>query len=274
MHCNCAKQKSFAFALRDAQSCLEAHWVDETASTNDDVKEWVRNAQKDVRIALVADRQSAGRGTRGRSWTAPAASVLLTVSVPLSVSQDCISGLPLVVGAACAESLWTINDNVRLKWPNDLWIGNGKVAGILCELVRNRAYRLHAVVGIGVNMCLGDKGVPTTDVPAMALLAQLPDARQLEVLRVRTAAGLGASIERVCNRYSRSMVKGLQERWSQLDALADKPVELTLPSGEILQGRTAGISDGGELLFIDALGRTRMFADARIRPLLTNREKQ
>ena len=61
MHCNCAKQKSFAFALRDAQSCLEAHWVDETASTNDDVKEWVRNAQKDVRIALVADRQSAGR---------------------------------------------------------------------------------------------------------------------------------------------------------------------------------------------------------------------
>lgn len=143
----------------------------------------------------------------GRSWTAPAASVLLTVSVPLSVSQDCISGLPLVVGAACAESLWTINDNVRLKWPNDLWIGNGKVAGILCELVRNRAYRLHAVVGIGVNMCLGDKGVPTTDVPAIALLAQLPDARQLEVLRVRTAAGLGASIERVCNRYSRSMVK-------------------------------------------------------------------
>lgn len=274
MHCNCAKQKSFAFALRDAQSCLEAHWVDETASTNDDVKEWVRNAQKDVRIALVADRQSAGRGTRGRSWTAPAASVLLTVSVPLSVLQDCISGLPLVVGAACAESLWTINDNVRLKWPNDLWIGNGKVAGILCELVRNRAYRLHAVVGIGVNMCLGDKGVPTTDVPAMALLAQLPDARQLEVLRVRTAAGLGASIERVCNRYSRSMVKGLQERWSQLDALADKPVELTLPSGEILQGRTAGISDGGELLFIDALGRTRMFADARIRPLLINREKQ
>ena len=123
-------------------------------------------------------------------------------------------------------------------------------------------------------MCLGDKGVPATDVPAMALLAQLPDARQLEVLRVRTAAGLGASIERVCNRYSRSMVKGLQERWSQLDALADKPVELTLPSGEILQGRTAGISDGGELLFIDALGRTRMFADARIRPLLTNREKQ
>lgn len=69
MHCNCAKQKSFAFALRDAQSCLEAHWVDETASTNDDVKEWVRNAQKDVRIALVADRQSAGAehgGAAGR----------------------------------------------------------------------------------------------------------------------------------------------------------------------------------------------------------------
>ena len=248
--------------------------MDETASTNDDVKEWVRNAQKDVGIALVADRQSAGRGTRGRSWTAPAASVLLTVGVPLSVSEGDLSGLSPVVGAACAESLWKLNPDVRLKWPNDLWIGNGKVAGILCELVRNRAYRLHAVVGIGVNMCLGDKGVPTTDVPAMALLAQLPDARQLEVLRVRTAAGLGASIERICNRYSRSMVKGLQERWSQLDALADKTVELTLPSGEILQGRTAGISDGGELLFIDALGRTRMFADARIRPLLTNREKQ
>ena len=182
MHCNWVKQKSFASALLDAQSCLEAHWVEETASTNDDVKEWVRKADEDIAVALVTDRQTAGRGTRGRRWTAPAASVLLTVGVPLSVSEGDLSGLSPVVGAACAESLWKLNPDVRLKWPNDLWIGNGKAAGILCELVRNRAHRLHAVVGIGVNMCLGKIGVPTTDVPAAAVLVQLPDVRKLEEL--------------------------------------------------------------------------------------------
>lgn len=274
MHCNWVKQKSFSSALLEAQSCLEAHWVEETASTNDDVKEWVKKADEDIAVALVTDRQTAGRGTRGRRWTAPAASVLLTVGVPLSVSEGDLSGLSPVVGAACAESLWKLNPDVRLKWPNDLWIGNGKAAGILCELVRNRAHRLHAVIGIGVNMCLGKIGVPTTDVPAAAVLVQLPDVRKLEDLRVRTAVCLSLAIERVCRSFSPTLITELQARWPQLDALAGKPAELTLPSGEVLRGQTVGIGDGGELLFVDEFGCTRTYADARIRSLLTNREKQ
>ena len=178
------------------------------------------------------------------------------------------------MGAACAEFLWKLNPDVRLKWPNDLWIGNGKAAGILCELVRNRAHRLHAVVGIGVNMCLGKIGVPTTDVPAAAVLVQLPDVRKLEDLRVWTAACLSSAIERVCRSFSPALITELQARWPQLDALAGKPAELMLPSGEVLQGQTVGIGDGGELLFVDEFGCTRTYADARIRPLLTNREKQ
>ena len=53
MHCNWVKQKSFSSALLEAQSCLEAHWVEETASTNDDVKEWVKKADEDIAVALV-----------------------------------------------------------------------------------------------------------------------------------------------------------------------------------------------------------------------------
>ena len=61
MHCNWVKQKSFSSALLEAQSCLEAHWVEETASTNDDVKEWVKKADEDISRCLVTDRQTAGR---------------------------------------------------------------------------------------------------------------------------------------------------------------------------------------------------------------------
>ena len=91
---------------------------------------------------------------------------------------------------------------------------SGKAAGILCELVRNRAHRLHAVVGIGVNMCLGKIGVPTTDVPAAAVLVQLPDVRKLEELRIRTAACLSSTIERVCRCFSPALLTELQARWN------------------------------------------------------------
>ena len=90
MHCNWVKQKSFSSALLEAQSCLEAHWVEETASTNDDVKEWVKKADEDIAVALVTDRQTAGRGTRGRRWTAPAASVLYRFPFQRATSRDCL----------------------------------------------------------------------------------------------------------------------------------------------------------------------------------------
>ena len=269
MHCNCLHQKPFEENLRARGSALRACWVSETSSTNDDVKTFIKNTDAEVGVALIADHQSAGRGTRGRVWSTPAVSILLTVGVPLPSEVDDFSGLPLLVGAACTDVLREINPEIRLKWPNDLWVKDGKVAGILCEIARNRAQRSHAVVGIGVNICLDKTAIPMTEASIAALLKQRLEAESESLLRIRTAASLCVAIEEVCRCFNLARLSELRMRWLELDAFAGRKVLLNLPSGQALTGTVRGIGARGELLFADASGQVRAYRDARIRPLTT-----
>ena len=266
-HCNCTKQKLLSESLVLAGSRLTASWVTTTTSTNDDVKELVKNTEDCLWTVRVADVQRAGRGTRGRSWSAPEASLLLTLGIPLATSTENPAGLSLIVGAACVDVLKEFNPEVRLKWPNDIWINGGKAAGILCEIVHSRSRFPHAVVGIGVNICLGQTSVPTTDVPAAALFVQSLKADELQAIRLRLAVSLALAIESICSCLNCGALAEVRSKWPQLDAFADRTVLLTLPSGEMKRGRVAGIGAVGELLFIDEGGRMSAFSDARIRPL-------
>ena len=103
-------------------------------------------------ILLVAEKQTAGRGRLGREWhdlaerddTLPA----LTFSLGLPLSPVDWSGLSLAVGLSIAQSLHT---NIGLKWPNDLWLRDRKLAGILIETCAVGQAR-YAVIGIGINI--------------------------------------------------------------------------------------------------------------------------
>lgn len=274
MHCNCRNQKLFEEEFRRLHCGLKAYWVGETDSTNNDVKEKIRAAEHNVAVALVADRQTAGRGTRGRRWESAPVSVLLTVGIALPVGTKDIAGLSLVVGAACVKVLRSKNEAVRLKWPNDIWVSNGKVAGILCEVVRNKKQMLHAVVGIGVNICLNDAAIPTTDVPAAALIERRVPDGEADRLRVEVAAALSEAVEKACAHFDSSTIASLQVEWRQMDAFSEKKVLLILPSGRCIEGTVAGIGQQGELLFSDASGQIRTYTDARIRPLAMEKRKQ
>lgn len=274
MHCNCRNQKLFDEVLCKLSSGLQAHWVDETSSTNDDVKTKIRAAEENVAVALVADRQTAGRGTRGRRWESADVSVLLSVGVALPEGTKNVSGLSLVAGAACVEALRATNAAVRLKWPNDIWIRDGKAAGILCEIVRNKKQSMHAVVGIGVNICLDDAEIAATDAPAAALLNRPVSEDDAERLRIEVAAALGAAVEKACANFGAASLCALQARWPQLDAFSGRKVLLTSPAGQYLEGTVAGIGACGELLFADASGQVRAYTDARIRPLAKEKGKQ
>lgn len=268
MHCNCSDSRSFQEILQRAGSALTAHWFEETGSTNDDAKAMVRASFDTVGLVLVADRQSAGRGTRGRVWVNPAVSVLMTVTVPLPESVREFSALSLVIGAACVWQLQKRNAAARLKWPNDVWIGGGKAAGLLCELVKSRAGRVHAVAGIGVNIDLGSAGPATTDVAPAALFEKLPPAAaDVRALRRDVAASLALAIEKACRDFSAASVDAVRALWPTLDAFAGQRVRAQLPVGASLTGRTVGLAAHGELLLEDDEGRVHRLTDARVRPL-------
>lgn len=119
-------------------------WVAETGSTNADLL--AHGAAGEV---LVADVQTAGRGRRGRPWTAPAgSSVLLSVRLHPSLPPPSWPLLPLVTGSAVIDAARALVDAPwTLKWPNDLLVGGVKAAGILVE-----SSGPAVVLGVGLNV--------------------------------------------------------------------------------------------------------------------------
>src|SRR5215207_4886252 len=151
--------------------------VAETGSTNADVVTLATAGAAEGTV-LVADYQSAGRGRLGRSWQAPpgtglAVSLLLR---PTAVPAHRWPWLPLLTGVAVVEALRTYPGiDVVLKWPNDVLLKGGKLAGILVERVDGPAGAA-AVVGVGLNVSAAPVGA------ASLFAAGFPDVSRDGVL--------------------------------------------------------------------------------------------
>lgn len=123
-------------------------------STNDRALELAREGTP-VGTVVVADEQTAGRGRRGSTWTSPAGTgVWMTMVLD---PKTALPALPLLVGVACAEAIESIAPGVRVavKWPNDLFIGDRKLGGILVEATPRAV-----VAGIGINLRAPTGGFP------------------------------------------------------------------------------------------------------------------
>jgi BirA family biotin operon repressor/biotin-[acetyl-CoA-carboxylase] ligase len=127
------------------------------------------------RIVVVADEQLAGRGRRGRTWSAPAGSSLLaSIIVRPHLPQSLLSTLSLATAVAVAEALRQVAGvEARLKWPNDVLVGGKKIAGILLES-RLAGSAAVTIIGIGIN--LGQREFPP-DLAASATSVALETGR-------------------------------------------------------------------------------------------------
>jgi BirA family transcriptional regulator, biotin operon repressor / biotin---[acetyl-CoA-carboxylase] ligase len=127
----------------------------EIDSTNTELMRRAKAGQIEP-ILLVAEKQTAGRGRLGREWhdLAPRHEAVpsLTFSLGLPLSPSNWSGLSLAVGLSIATSL---HADIGLKWPNDLWLDDRKLAGILietCAVVNTVSNQRYVVIGVGINI--------------------------------------------------------------------------------------------------------------------------
>jgi len=138
----------------------------EIGSTNDAVMAAGRAGRAEG-LAIVADRQTAGRGRRGRTWASTAGvglytSLLLRPDLP----PDRIPLLTLVAGLGVAEAIEEMASvAARLKWPNDVLVDGRKVAGILAETAFADTSISHVVVGIGINVNHDRQDLPEAEFP-------------------------------------------------------------------------------------------------------------
>jgi BirA family biotin operon repressor/biotin-[acetyl-CoA-carboxylase] ligase len=192
-------------------------------------------------VLLVAERQTAGRGRLGRGWHS-AAGDSLTFSLGMPLAPADWSGLSLAVGVAVAESL---HPAVRLKWPNDLWLEDRKLGGILIETAsfgEGGALR-YAVVGIGLNIAPRlAEGLSV----APAALRELDPAADAGSVLARVAEPLVRTLQ----AFAQFGFAPFQARFQARDALRDRPV--TLSDGTA--GTAHGVGETGSLLVHTAAG--------------------
>lgn len=208
----------------------------------------------------VAEHQQAGRGRRGRHWHArPGGSIAFSVAASLPLAPSALAGLSIAAGAVCAEVLAKAGlEDVRLKWPNDLMHHGAKLGGILVEIGGEVAGASRVIVGVGVNHDLGEAcledGRTVTDIAR--------GAPQRLGERGRITGALVYSMVKLLEDFPDSGLAPWLPRWSVLDELAGRTVEVEAPEGPV-QGTAIGVAPDGALRLQTAAGE-RVFHSGEV----------
>lgn len=216
---------------------------------------------------LVTDRQTAGRGRRGRQWLSwEGASLTFSLLWRFAPGTPAPAGLSLAAGLALARALEQLGvEGVQLKWPNDVLVHGDKLAGILVELLPMRGRPPAAVIGIGLNLRLPADAV----VPDQAGVADLAGALGGEPpSRPALLAAILGEFHRLFETYAAAGFPALRGAWEQRNAFADLPVAVRGESAT-LYGTCIEVDDDGALLLRGEDGIQRVLAgDVSLRPLM------
>ncbi|HAX22493.1 MAG TPA: biotin--[acetyl-CoA-carboxylase] ligase [Hydrogenophaga sp.] len=202
-------------------------------------------------VLLAADEQTAGRGRLGKGWHSKAGQSL-TFSLALPLAPADWSGLSLAVGVSLAESL---HPDVRLKWPNDLWLHQRKLGGILVETASNgtsvgsaATHPRLVVVGVGINIARPEAAAVSALASPDALMPAMAPAGLSEVLVGLTAgealARVAPALVRDIQAFESQGFSAFAERFARRDALQGQSVRLS----DGTQGTACGVSPQGALL--------------------------
>jgi BirA family biotin operon repressor/biotin-[acetyl-CoA-carboxylase] ligase len=196
---------------------------------------------------VLAEQQTAGRGRRGRKWVSPfAQNVYYSLVLRIEGGLRQLEGLSLVVGLAVMQALRESGvQGAALKWPNDVLVGQKKIAGILLELVGDPADICHVVLGIGINVNMQKAAAVDQQWTSVQLETGFPVDRNLLV------AQLGLQLQNYLQRHTASGFAALQEEWEQ---------------NHLWQGRAVSLIAGvnridGVVLGVDRQGALRLNVD-------------
>ncbi|EGT5763904.1 bifunctional biotin--[acetyl-CoA-carboxylase] ligase/biotin operon repressor BirA [Cronobacter sakazakii] len=194
--------------------------------------------------ACIAEYQQAGRGRRGRKWFSPfGANLYLSMYWRLEQGPAAAIGLSLVIGIVMAEVLHELGaGQVRVKWPNDLYLHNRKLAGILVELTGKTGDAAQIVIGAGINLAMRQV---ESDIVNQGWI-NLQEAG-IKVDRNELAVRLIEKLRASLREFEQEGLAPFLSRWEKLDNFIHRQVKLIIGDREIY-GISRGIDNQGALL--------------------------
>lgn len=194
--------------------------------------------------ACVAEYQQAGRGRRGRQWQSPfGANLYLSMYWRLEQGPAAAVGVSLVIGIVIAEVLHRLGAlDVKVKWPNDLYMQDRKLAGILVELMGKTGDAAQLVIGIGINLRMR----PSSGQGIAQDWINLQEAG-IDIDRNVLTSMLITELSRALEVFEQSGLSSFIPRWQALDNFYNRPVKLLMGEREV-HGIERGINEQGALL--------------------------
>lgn len=225
------------------------HFMESTGSTNPDAKRFAEEGEPHG-TTVVADRQTQGRGRRGRSWSSPSGvSIYFTIVVRPEFAPDKASMITLVMALSVAQAIEEVTGlQAQIKWPNDIVVHQKKVCGILTEMSMTPELDeiQFVVVGVGVNTNHNSVEEFPEEIRKTATSLKIESGTHID------RAGL---LERILARFEENYDRF--EKVQDLSALrdayqahlinVDAQVRVLDPAGEYT-GISRGISETGELI--------------------------
>ena len=213
---------------------------------------------------ILTEFQSAGRGRRGKVWLGDyGRNIAMTLGIELQTNLNALGGLSSVVGLALLQALELEGVHAQLKWPNDVWVKEQKLAGILVELVPTKTGTL-AVVGIGINADL-------TNAQASKIDQSVTSLRRLgaSISRDDLVVAVCTSLLKNFDVFSRDGFAPFLEAFDSAHCLQDQAAILVL-GGESQEGIVRGVDITGGLRF-EQNGVTRVVTSGEVslRPAAT-----
>lgn len=225
-------------AARESLDAIE--YFHEIGSTNDHLRE--RAAPSGT--ACLAERQTRGRGRRGRQWVSPyGTNLYLSLLWRFESSLTALGGLSLVAGVALLRALRQLGvEDAGLKWPNDVYLRDAKLAGILVEVAGETAGPCSAVIGVGINVAMPEQPGRTIDQRWTDLRTQ-----GAAVSRNRLAAAVLEQLLIAMAEFEHHGLPFFHAEWQRYDLGLGQPVEIRC-ADRALAGLGAGIDRDGAFL--------------------------
>ena len=215
----------------------------EIDSTNAALKR--RAVSEDIHgLALFAEAQTAGRGRLGRPWVSPPKSnIYMSLGWRTDLEPLELAGLSLAVGCAIAEGLeGDLALDLKLKWPNDLYLGGKKCGGVLIDLVQSANQDWIIVVGVGLNVAMSESGGTDIDQP----WTDLGSHTDIPVVRNELAGRLLEALVPLLSSWQVGAFSQWQSCWARRDLMAGHQISVQ-QGGHTISGRAEGVDLSGAL---------------------------
>lgn len=242
--------------------CISYGQVD---STNRIAKELATEGKAAPGTVVLAVSQSAGRGQYGRSFNSPAGGLYFSLLLEPNLPTEILPLITLATGLACRTVLYqSFGLHPFIKWPNDIYLGGKKIAGILCEnlLCSNQSgTRAKVIIGVGLNVNSKIEDFPAEIKPTLTtLFEQIHETVELEPLLIQLIRAITSHVIRIQDER-----ESLFAEWRQFDFLLHKRVLFHMSEGRTLHGIGLGLSAQGLYTIQDDKGLEHQVIGGQLR---------